>query len=314
MPTKTVGPDHPRTVAPASVSLEPAGPTCTVAQMTGVIFVNPGSGPDETDIDDLRRRFPGHRVERCPPKDLPAEVAAAVKEGCTFVGVAGGDGTIRLAAEQLVGTGVPLLPIPAGTRNHFARDTGVADLDAAQAAVAGETMGVDVGEVNGRRFVNNSSIGLYPKVVVRREIHQRRLPKGLANVVAAFEQLRRGERVDAEIEGTTHRAWMVFVGNGEYGEGLLDLADRETLDGHILDLRIVRADRPLSRLRVVGALLLGRLARSPLVHCQRTSAVTINLNRASVEVALDGEVELLRPPLVYRSLARGLLVLIPPKQ
>ena len=277
----------------------------------GVIFVNPGSGREETSIDELRRRFPGHRVTEVPPEELVAAVKEALSDGADFVGAAGGDGTIRCVAEQLAGTDVALLPIPAGTRNHFAKDVGVADLDDAEKAVAGRTIAIDVGCVNDTVFVNNSSIGVYPKIVIRRELHQRRLRKGVANLVAAYEQLRDGGRVDVEVEGVTHRSWMVFVGNGTYGEGLLDLADRETLDEGVLDVRVVRGDQPLSRLRIVGALLLGRLAVSPLVLRRRTSAIVVNLNRERVEVAVDGEVEVLRPPLHYRSVRGQLHVLVP---
>ncbi|MDQ6617200.1 MAG: NAD(+)/NADH kinase [Actinomycetota bacterium] len=277
----------------------------------GVIFVNPGSGPTETPLEDLRRRFAGHVVEECPPDRLVERVRDALAAGAAFIGAAGGDGTIRMIAEQLVGTDVPLLPVPVGTRNHFAKNAGVTDVDAAARAVSGRVITVDVGWVNQRCFVNNSSIGVYPKIVIRRELHRRRLRKGVANVVAAYEQLRDGGQVDIEVDGVTRKAWMFFVGNGTYGEGLLDLADRESLDDGMLDVRMVRADRPLSRLRIVGALLLGRMARSPLVLRGQTSATVVHLNRNQVEVALDGEVEVLVTPLRYRCQPGALRVLVP---
>jgi len=278
----------------------------------GLVLVNPGSGPAETGAAELRELFPGADVQECPPAELAERAAAAVAAGADFVGVAGGDGSIRTVAEQLVGTGVPLLPIPAGTRNHFARDVGIDTVErAAEAASGGKVIEVDAGQVNGRSFVNNSSIGLYPKIVVRREVREHRLPKGVANVVAVWEQLRRGRRLRVELDGATHNAWLVFVGNGAYGEGLLDLADRESLDDHILDVRVVRADRPLARLRVLGALLLGRLASSPLIVTCRCAATTIDVSRGRVEVALDGEVETLDTPLRYESAACALRVLVP---
>ena len=278
----------------------------------GVIFVNPGSGPDVTSLEELRRRFPGHTVEECPPDRLADTVRDALTTRPDFIGVAGGDGTIRTVAEQLVGTDVALLPIPAGTRNHFARDVGVADVDAAERAARGRVITVDVGRVNGKCFVNNSSIGVYPKIVILREAHHRRLRKGVATVVAAYEQLRVGDRVNVEVDGVAHCSWMVFVGNGTYGLGLLDLGDRESLTDGLLDVRVVRADRPLSRLRVVGALVLGRLARSPLVLRRQTAITECVLNRDRVEVALDGEVEEMTPPLRFECLIRQLRVLVPP--
>ena len=280
--------------------------------MTGVVFVNPHSGPDQTGADELRQQFPGQQVEECAPDDLPHRVKEAVADHAGFVGIAGGDGTIRSAAEQLVGSDVPLLPVPAGTRNHFAQDVGICSMDdAAEAAREGHVRPVDVGRVNGRVFVNNSSIGLYPKIVIRREAHERRLRKGVANVVAVWEQLLHGRRIGVTIDGVSYAAWMVFVGNGAYGDGLLDLADREDLCGHVLDVRTVRADRPLARFRVVAALLFGRLARSPLVMSQQCRAVTIDLRQSRVEVALDGEVEVMETPLEYESVPAALGVLVP---
>jgi len=280
--------------------------------VTGLVFVNPRSGPDDSSTE-VRERFAAHRVEETEPDGLAEQVRDAIDGKPDFIGVAGGDGTIRTVAQELVGTDIPLLAIPAGTRNHFARDLCIDTIEAAaDAADAGLSRRIDVGRVNGQVFVNNSSIGLYPKIVVRREVHERRVPKAVANVVAAYEQLRHGHRLVVEVDGTRMRIWLSFIGNGRYGEGLWDLADRESLDGHELDVRLVQADRPLARLRVVGALVLGRLARSPLITTQRSTAVTMELDRTKVEVALDGEVQTMAPPLHYESVAGALVVLAPP--
>jgi undecaprenyl-diphosphatase len=278
----------------------------------GLILVNPASGKDETKASELAQRFPGHQVEECAPDEIEARVRVALEQGVSFVAVAGGDGTIRSAAAVLVGTGTPLLPIPAGTRNHFARDVGVPELDDAVAAAAGDhRREIDVGRVNGHIFVNNSSIGVYPAIVIRRESHRRRVRKGVANVVAVWEQLRHGRRFWVDVAGRRFRVWMVFVGNGRYGEGLLDLADRESLDEHVLDVRVARADRPLARVRILGALFLGRLARSPIMFSVTTPSISLDVNRPSIEVALDGEVERIDTPLCYESVPDALTVLVP---
>lgn len=281
--------------------------------MTGVVLVNPEGGDAGARLDDLRARFAAHPVVECSAAELPDRVRAAVAAGVDFVAVAGGDGTIRCAAEVLVGSDVPLLPVPVGTRNHFAKDVGIPTVEEARAAVDGTVKRLGVGEVNGRHFVNNSSIGIYPKIVVRRESEQRRLPKGLASVVAAWEQVRRrGQRFGVAIDGRRYRAWLVFVGNGRYGEGLIDLTDREVLGGDELDVRVAKADRPLARIRLLLSLVAGRLARSPLLERACASSLTIDVeNRTSVEVALDGEVERMHTPLHYRARPGSLSVLVP---
>src|SRR5689334_9454045 len=89
---------------------------------------------------------------------------------------AGGDGTVSAVAAGVVGSGADVMVgvIPLGTLNHFSKDLGIRDVETAIDAIAkGETRRVDVGEVNGRVFINNSSIGLYPEIVVERDQEQR---------------------------------------------------------------------------------------------------------------------------------------------
>jgi len=279
--------------------------------MPGVVFVNPKAG-SELSADELRELFAGHRVVDCPDGDLIDRVADAVTGRPDFVAVAGGDGTLRGAAEKLLGTGVPLLPIPGGTRNHFALAVGISDMEtAAKAAAGGLVRHFDVGDVNGRCFLNNSSVGLYPKLVTRRESYERRMSKQRAQLVAAWEQIRHGRRFRLDLKGQSHRAWLVFVGNGCYGEHVLDFTDRETVGGGVLDVRIVLADRPLARTRVILALLRG-LDTSPLIVRDTCGEAELGLAMPSVDVALDGEVEHLEPPLRY-SVRRGeLAVVVPP--
>jgi diacylglycerol kinase family enzyme len=283
----------------------------------GVVFLNPDSGPEPTEPDDIRGHFPGHDVIECDPEDFAERIGKELAEKASpdFVAVAGGDGTIRCAAQALTGTGVPLLPIPAGTRNHFAREVGIDDLDmAGRTAAAGVVHHVDLGDVNGQRFVNNSSVGIYPRIVVTREAHERRWPKGLATLAATWEQLRHGRRFNVTLDGRTYRSWMVFVGNGRYGKGLLRLNAREDLDDHVLDVRLARADSPLARARVMLSLVGGVLDRSPLLLQREVTAIDLGFDRETVDVALDGEVHRLESPLRYRSLPGALAVLVPPPE
>ncbi|MCU1457867.1 MAG: phosphoesterase PA-phosphatase related protein, partial [Actinomycetia bacterium] len=103
----------------------------------GLIFVNPAAGDDDGGVDDLREAFPGHRVRECEPADLANEVSRAKDGDLLFVGVAGGDGTFRCVAQEMVGGDVPLLAVPAGTRNHFARQLELVDFAAAVRAADG---------------------------------------------------------------------------------------------------------------------------------------------------------------------------------
>jgi undecaprenyl-diphosphatase len=112
--------------------------------------------------------------------------------------------------------------------------------------------------------------------------------------------------------GTTYRAWMVFVGNGRYGTSLFDVAARETLADGLLDVRILRADGRWARVRVLGRLLLGRVDSSPMAEFDQVSSIELSVDRAEVDVALDGEVVRMTSPLRFRCRAKALRVLVPP--
>lgn len=104
----------------------------------------------------------------------------------------------------------------------------------------------------------------------------------------------------------------MFVGNNCYGDSVRDLVGRERLDEGVLDIRIAHAEGRWSRLRIVGAVLFGRIQRSPLIEKLRQDRVVIDTHKR-VEVALDGEVVELSAPLEYQSRPGALRVLVPPE-
>lgn len=280
---------------------------------TGTVFVNRLSGRGDTTADQVRDLFPGHAVVACAVDELADRITASVAGGTSFVGVAGGDGSIRCAASILADTGVPLLAVPVGTRNHFAGALGIElPADAAEAVRGGSTRHVDLGEVNGHCFVNTASIGFYAALVRERTRQERHLPRAAADVAAAWAQARHGHRFPVRVDEARYRAWLVFVGNGCYGDTLTSLGRRRALDEGTLDVRVLRADAPLARTRAITALVAGRLATSPLfVHYLRDRVDIDLLGRSSVDVALDGEVVRLDLPLSVRSRPGALEVLVP---
>ena len=284
--------------------------------MPGVVLVNPHSGPDETSPSDIAELFPGSRIQEVEGKEVKRQVRDAIErtESPEFVAVAGGDGTIRCAAGIVAGTDLPLLPIPAGTRNHFAREVGIETLEEAGLARSGTVVEIDVGEVNGEVFVNNANIGIYPRIVRDRAVHQKRFSKQTATLVATWQQVRSIHKFTVVVDGeTSYRAWMVFIGNGRYGTSVVDLGARESLDGGVLDVRILRADGRWARLRVALALLGGRMDASPMAVLDEVSSVELSFpGRSRTDVALDGEIVPMSTPLRFRCRAKALRVLVPP--
>lgn len=284
----------------------------------GVVFLNPDSGGDREPTDQAvteAMESCGLAVETLDdPADMPDRARVALEAGRSPIGVAGGDGTIRCVAEVLAGTGVPMVVVPAGTRNHFARELGLETLDHTVAAVrAGHVRRVSVGQVNDRTFVNNASIGMYPDMVRRRERQESRRSKALAGVYAAADVLRQGRPVEVCVDGTDLQAWLVFVGNGRYGDGFIDLVDRDSLESDVLDVRVVRADRRLARARVAAALLAGRLRSSPLIVTREAAELPLGVEGRRIDVALDGEVMTLEAPLTCCVRPGALSVVAPPE-
>ena len=234
--------------------------------------------------------------------------------------VAGGDGSISAAAGQLAGTDLPLGILPFGTLNHFARDLGLPlELDAAAAAIAARKIRrVDVAQVNGRVFVNNSSIGLYPFMVASRNAEQRRL--GLSKLAATLPALARTllgaswHNLDIVMAGEKRRARTpcVFVGNNSYATDMTAFGQRAKLDSGRLCVFVVRGQTRLGLLLLPFKIALHLADRDRDVESFSVANLEIFSRRPYVQVALDGEIATLPTPLRYQSWQRALRVLAPP--
>jgi diacylglycerol kinase family enzyme len=234
--------------------------------------------------------------------------------------VGGGDGSIRTVASVLAGSEVPLGIVPLGTLNHFAKDLGIPlAIDEAVGVVAAHTVrSVDLGVVNGQTFINNSSIGFYPDMVLDRERLRRRkgLPKWLAMVVATLRVLRnfplRRLTIHAQDGIETSRSPCVFIGNNEYHLTGISFGNRARLDGGELCVYVAKQQSRLALVLLAFRMLLGLLDEARDLKIMRLAAAEISSRRGRLLVALDGELELMRPPLSYRIWPGALRVFAPP--
>ena len=254
-----------------------------------------------------------------PGDDLKAIAAEAAASKPAAVVAAGGDGTINAVASALVGTDVPLGVLPMGTLNHFAKDLGI-PLDPAEAArtiADGRIAEVDVGEVNGLVFLNNSSIGLYPSIVRHRESQQRRLGRGKwpALVWATWTVLRRRPFLTVRLrldEGDTLcTTSFVFIGNNQYTMEGFDIGARERLDQGRLSIYMSQRRSRLRLLLLAFRALFGRLHQAKDFEALTAQALTIETRHRKLHVATDGEVNLLDTPLEYVVRPRALRVRVP---
>jgi diacylglycerol kinase family enzyme len=283
-----------------------------------------GTGHDAALIERLRASFAaqGAAVDAQlvdDPAALPAMVAAARAGGADAIVAGGGDGTVSAVAGALAGTGVALGVLPLGTLNHFAKDLGLPlDVDdAIEAIVHGEATRVDLGEVNGRRFVNNSSLGLYPDIVRDRERQQRRLGRGKwsAAAWATLAALRRypllGVSLAVDGDRRVCRTPFVFIGNNVYAMEGFAIGARPRIDDGCLSLYVAPLAGRARLLMLALRALLGRLRPARDFEASVASEIVVESGHRMLRVATDGEVTLMAPPLRYRIEPRALVVLRP---
>lgn len=230
----------------------------------------------------------------------------------------GGDGTLSAVAAALVDTDTALGVLPMGTLNHFAKDLGIPLKleDAVQTLFTGKIVRVDVGDVNGRIFLNNSSIGFYPRIVQAREREQRRgRSKWVAFAQAAATVVRKSRTLHVELDevhsqSRSYDTPFVFIGNNRYKVTGLEIGTRANLDGGKLWVCAAPDASRLALFALAVQALLG-LVRDADLAAFETGQIAVNVRRDHVRVATDGEVNLMRTPLSYRSRPGALSVVAP---
>ena len=292
-------------------------------KITVVMNVRSGGGESDAVPQQVREilRAAGRDHEVLVNDDIEVlrrAVARAVARRAPAVVAGGGDGTVRTVAEQLAGTGIPLGVLPMGTLNHFAKDLHL-PLDPAAAMeviLQGRTTRVDVGEVNGCIFINNSSLGLYPHMVELRRQHPARGARKWAIAAwAMLKELRRNRRVSVELEvegeAVTRHTPLLMVANNEYKLTGFDATARESLASGQLAVYIVKPGTTWRFAKLVWQILWGRAHRGDHMEVFKVRSVTVNVRRTTVAVACDGELNRLDSPLEYGIRPGALTVLVP---
>jgi len=290
------------------------------------VLLNPASGTTETRDRSARvaRLFEAAAadaqiVELQSGAQAADAARSAVSHGAAAVVAGGGDGTVSSVASVLVGSMTPLGVLPLGTLNHFAKDAGIPqDLGAAVATVmAAHVTSVDVGEVNGRTFINNSSIGVYPDIVTEREkLRKQGYRKWMAFALASARILRRYRglvvRITAEAAIARARTAFLVVGNNEYETDGLDLGARARLDGGQLVAYLAPRVHARELPKLLALALVGRAKGHHALESFAATELHVHTpGRHRLRVALDGEVAVMTRPLRYRTRPGSLRVIVP---
>lgn len=284
------------------------------------IIVNEASGSAVERLDELEsslsRAGLDARVIRVRGPQIAEKATVAADAGSIIV-AAGGDGTVSSVASVAVRTGATLGVIPLGTLNHFARDCGIPlDIDQAIAVIrAGHTRDIAVGEVNGAIFVNNASLGLYPRLVWERQMEQRRgHGKWVSFAIALVRTWKRyptvTARVDVDGVAFVKRTPFLFIGNGEYRAEGFALGTRASLDSPILSVYLAPGVGRFEMLTLPFRALGGRLADDLKFESLMARDVTIETGRHQIALAVDGELTTVRPPIRCAVHPRALRLLV----
>lgn len=267
--------------------------------------------------DGVRQALPDARwLEGEDPREL---ARLALEARPAVIVAAGGDGTVSSVADVVRGTDTALGILPIGTLNHFARDLGIPPdpVHAARIIAAGKTAAVDVGEVNGRCFVNNASLGLYPGIVRERERQQRRLrrSKRAAMLWATLAVLHRPPLLDLQLDvgqGRDHcLAPFVFIGNNHYELEGFNIGRRARLDAGALGVYTTRACGAQGLVALALRAIFGRLRQADDFIESPAREVRVVSRKRELLVATDGEVARMATPLDFRILPRALKVVVP---
>ena len=283
-----------------------------------VVVYNPSSGRGDR-LDDIKQAFAVHHVEpdyiAVTDHRLRQQLTKVSAKKSTTIVAAGGDGTINTVAQVVRGTNCKLGIVPTGTLNHFAKALHIPlDISTAVARIIkGHTRRVDMGGVNGHGFVNNSSIGLYPRSLRTREAYRQRLgkwPAAALGFVGALIVLRL-YHVELSLKGkqVRLRTPFVLIANNSYRRAP-NIGERTSLNGGQLAVYIMSAHGALPSIRMLVHALFTRRYRTQDFEVYLTQTCTIRTkHHRRLNVACDGEVLHMRTPLHYQSQPQTLRVI-----
>ncbi|MEV7962122.1 bifunctional phosphatase PAP2/diacylglycerol kinase family protein [Oerskovia paurometabola] len=268
----------------------PAGPPTDVPALPDgeglFVVVNTAAGSGrilkEDPLEVLRRDLPKARVHVLAEGDDLREIYDRAARGedaggsdgdsgarpARALGISGGDGTVATAAAAAREHDLPLVVLPGGTLNHFAKAADLTSMSATVRAVqAGSGVSVDVAElrVDGQdpmTVLNTFSLGIYPELVSQRERAEKRLGKWPATVWATSRVLRSATPLRVSVDGVVGSYWSFFAGVNKYVPQNLAPVERIRLDDGVLDVRTGRAEQRYSRARLFLETVAGGAASS----------------------------------------------------
>lgn len=274
-------------------------------------------------LEEVRTHLEPRVWQEClafvPGKQVENEMERLINLGIDVLIIGGGDGTISTAAKYLSGTEIALAIIGLGTRNHFARDLKI-PLDCAEAICLLDQMHlqwIDLGEVNGHFFINNVTLGVYPKIIEKREETMKKhgWKKWRSHFAAALSILWGLPKMRLIVESPSFRSDyltpLLFIGNNEYDGTLITDPKRISLRDGKLWICMTRISGVWSLVRMVCQIALRGVQASVHVEIHLDELVTVHSGRKKIEAGIDGEKRTFANPLRFRIRKKALRVVVP---
>src|SRR5215217_3980752 len=285
------------------------------------LILNPSAGGAVAIREGLARAAREHGIQvhvLKPGEDARLATLAAAEAGAGSLAVAGGDGSVAAVAGVAMERDLPLVVVPIGTLNHFARDLG---LDLARPLRALDAFAsdhherrVDVGRINGRPFINNVSLGVYAEMLGDPGYRRDKLRVAQTKLQAAFSdpELRRALRITPPDEAPLESVVAVVVSNNPYEFARWDrLGQRHRLDTGTLQISVLDASTLDELERLIAGTLLGTIEFRPALRHWTSECLEMGVPGEVVRAGVDGEPITLEAPLRF-SVDRGALrVLVP---
>ncbi|HHF7373405.1 diacylglycerol/lipid kinase family protein [Legionella bozemanae] len=245
------------------------------------------------------------------PKNLPKTIKKCINKYKVIL-IGGGDGTIRTAAHYCVHTSIILGVIPLGTLNHFAKELGLPS--GVQEIVASlkklHTIKIDLAEVNDNIFINNSSIGFYPKFADKREQYNKNYNKWLSYIPGFIESLKKHPVFTLTVKSknldlSLHTSFLM-VSNNIYCYKFPATIKRESFHKALLGLYYFKQGK-IQIFKIIQSIF---CSKNLFERIQSKHPIEIHFkNEKEITISLDGDTIKTKTPLYYRTLSRSLTLL-----
>lgn len=232
---------------------------------------------------------------------------------------AGGDGTLNCVAQELHHTEIPLGIIPLGTFNYVARVLNIPldVFEAAQVIVDGHHRAINIGLVNEYVYLNNASIGLYPKIIEQREADNARFGRfravamisGFAVLMREQQKLRLKMMVDGQEEPL--ESPLIFFGNNQLQLHDMNLQLAECVEQGKLAAVAITALTRWQLIKLIHRLQRGTFEQAPEVSAFCAEMIKIHAKVKTMKVAIDGEIVRIKTPLIFKVAHQALHVMVP---